>query len=57
MKIPQANAKRKFTKESNYEVATIQGEKLVHLRAENEIVFKGVTWKSYPHGKSVVWGR
>ena len=55
--ISQANAKQKFSKESNFEVVTIQKEKLVHLREEDEVVFKGITWRRFPKGKTFVWGR
>jgi hypothetical protein len=55
--ISESNAKRKFSKESNYEVATINKVKVVHLREEDTIVFKGETWHRFENNVSVLWGK
>lgn len=45
--ISENSAKKKFGKEAMYEVATIEGQKVVHLRNEDRIVFGG---KEYTRG-------
>lgn len=55
--ISESNAKRKFSKESSYEVATIHKVKVVHLREEDTIVFKGETWHRYENNGRVLWGK
>ena len=55
--ISEQNAKKKFSKESNYEVATIGSEKLVHLREDDTIIYKGETWHRYSRGNSFIWGK
>jgi hypothetical protein len=57
--ISESNAKRKFSKESNYEVATINKVKVVHLREEDTIVFKGETWHRFEveNNGRVLWGK
>lgn len=42
--ISESNAKRKFTKETDYELATLDGTKAVHRREEEEITFRGVVY-------------
>lgn len=55
--ISESNAKRKFTKESNYEVATVDKVKVVHRREEDTIIYMGVTWHRYEIGNISKWGK
>ena len=50
--ISESNAKQKFTKESDYEIATVDGIKVVHKRSENRITYLG---KSYKRWKGRMW--
>lgn len=50
--ITEDNARKQFGKESEFEVATIDGTKVVHRRDENGIIFKG---KSYRRGQARKW--
>ena len=50
--IKEANAKKKFSKETDFEVATVDGAKVVHKRSEEIIVFGG---KKYEKGKGRQW--
>ena len=45
--ISEGNAKKNFTKETLYEVATIDGEKVVHKRDESVIKLRGVEYGRY----------
>lgn len=53
--ISESNAKQKFSKESNYEVATIDGVKVVHLRAEDTIIFKQQERRRHTRGQGTTW--
>lgn len=50
--ITEGNAKSKFGKSTDFEVATIDGAKVVHMRNEDEIVFGGTRYK---RGKGREW--
>lgn len=50
--ISEGNAKSKFGKGTDYEVATIEGTKVVHKRLENEITYLG---SQYRRGKGRKW--
>lgn len=53
--IKESNAKRKFGKDSDYEIATIGDVKVVHKRNEDTIVYMGAEYKRAPYGKSSRW--
>ena len=46
--ISEANAKQKFGKNTDYEVASLDGVKTVHKRSENVIVFGGKRYRRSP---------
>lgn len=50
--ISEANAKKKFSPGTDYEVATIGDVKVVHLRSENEIMYMH---KLYRRGEGRAW--
>ena len=50
--ISEGNARKKFSKETNFEVATVDDQKVVHLRENDEIVYLG---KRYIRGKGRTW--
>ena len=50
--ISEDNAKKKFTKHSDYEVATIDGIKVVHKRKDDELIYVG---KTYKRGQARTW--
>ena len=50
--ISEGNAKNKFGKGTDYEVATIDGTKVVHKRSEEEITYLG---HRYKRGKGREW--
>lgn len=50
--ISEGNAKKKFGKGTDYEVATIDGTKVVHKRSEEEITYLGCR---YTRGKGREW--
>ena len=53
--IKEANAKSKFTPETNYEVATVDKVKVVHRRDEGEIVYLGKRYKRELKGNISKW--
>lgn len=55
VEIKEGNAKKKFAKDTDYEVATIDGVKVVHKRLENEITYLGKQYKRQKAGKGDRW--
>lgn len=55
LSIGEQNAKKQFDKNSEFEVATVDGVKVVHPRASEEIVFNGKTYKRKSSGAGVRW--
>ena len=55
--ISESNAKSKFTKETDYEVATIDDKKVVHKRMDDRIVFGGVEYFRKKQGRMSKWLR
>lgn len=53
--IKEGNAKRTFTKETDYEVATVNAEKLVHRRSEDVIVYMGEKYERKRSGNISKW--
>ena len=53
--ISEGNAKNKFKPSTDYEVATIGEEKVVHRRSEDEIVYLGKKYIRHKKGKTSVW--
>lgn len=53
--ISENNAKKKFGAGTNYEVATVSGEKVVHRRSEDKIVYMGQNYTRSKRGKITVW--
>ena len=53
--ISESNAKQKFTSETDYEVATINGLKVVHYRKEDQIDFDGMTYLRRKNGRTCKW--
>ena len=53
--ISESNAKSKFKTGTDYEVATVEGEKVVHRRAEDHICFGGKWYKRIQKGRSCIW--
>jgi RecA-family ATPase len=53
--ISESNAKKKFGAETDYEVATVEGTKVVHRRTEDEIEFGGKVYRRNQNGKRCVW--
>lgn len=53
--ISEANAKRKFVPGTRYEIATVNGIKVVHDRFENQIDFQGVTYIRKSNGRGSKW--
>lgn len=53
--ISAATAKKKFGTETIYELATVAGEKVVHLRDEDSITFQGKRYERVPHGSHSKW--
>ena len=53
--IKESNAQNKFGASTDYEVATLDGEKVVHRRSDNKIVFRGVEWYRKKWGRSYRW--
>ena len=52
--ISEGNAKAKF-RSGDYEMATVDGVRVVHKRAENHIVYMGVTYARKRSGNSFRW--
>ena len=53
--ISEANAKKQFGKDSEFEVATVDGDKVVHYRDEDEIVWGGKTYARKTSGAKTHW--
>ena len=53
--ISEGNAKSKFVDGTNYEVATVNGIKVVHSRFEDQIDFKGETYLRKNNGRGYKW--
>lgn len=53
--ISESNAKTKFTKASNYEMATIDGVKVVHRRNEDRIKYMGKLYERKTKGNISKW--
>lgn len=53
--ISEGNAKKKFGKETDYEVVTLDGVKAVHKRSEEEIHFGGVIYIRKNSGNRTNW--
>lgn len=53
--ITEANAKRKFVPGTRYEIATVDGVKVVHDRFENQIDFNGKTYLRKNAGRGSRW--
>ena len=50
-----ANAKKVFSKDSDFEVATVGDAKVVHRRSESIIVYLGEEYKRIAHGSHSRW--
>ena len=55
LEITPANAKKKFGPKTDYELATVNGVKVVHRRKEDRIRFLGETYKRSASGGRTVW--
>lgn len=53
--ISESNAKKKFAAGTDYEVATVNGTKVVHKREENEIVYAGKRYERKKAGRGDRW--
>ena len=53
--ITEANAKKKFGPATDFELATVDGEKVIHYRSENEICYLGKWYKRKQDGKRCIW--
>jgi hypothetical protein len=53
--ISESNAKKKFSPGTDYEVATIGDDKVVHKRSEDEIVYLGKKYFRRKRGPATVW--
>jgi hypothetical protein len=53
--ITEANAKKKFGPATDYELATVDGVKVIHYRNEDEIVYMGKRYKRQKAGKTDKW--
>lgn len=53
--IKEANAKKRFGSETDYEVATVNETKVVHRRKEDEIVFMGQRYERKKAGSHYKW--
>lgn len=53
--ISEDNAKKKFGTKTMYEVATIDGVKVVHLRSEDEITYLREAYKRMKNGNKIYW--
>lgn len=55
--IKESNARDKFKPATDFEVATLGEDKVVHRRSEDKIVFMGVEWYRKKQGKMTKWLR
>jgi hypothetical protein len=53
--ITEANAKKKFGPATDYELATVDGVKVIHYRNEDEIAYIGKRYKRKQDGKRCIW--
>ena len=53
--INESNAKKQFSKESPYEVATVDGVKVAHRRDENQLTFLDKKYIRHYQGKTPNW--
>ena len=53
--ISEDNAKKKFTSGTDYEVATVNGLKVVHYRKEDQIDFDGMIYLRRKSGRTCKW--
>lgn len=53
--ISEDNARKQYSKETNFEVATVDGIKVVHKRGENEIIYLGKRFIRKQKGKRCTW--
>ena len=53
--ITEANAKKKFGPGTDYEIATVDGMKVVHYRIEDEIAYMGKWYRRKQDGKRCIW--
>ena len=53
--ITEANAKKKFGEGTDFEVATVDGMKVVHRRSEDEIVYAGKQYLRFRKGRTSIW--
>ena len=53
--ISEGNAKKQFGSGTKYEVATVDGTKVVHNRFEDQIDFNGMTYLRKNHGRGYTW--
>ena len=53
--ITEANAKKKFGPGTDYEIATVDGTKVVHYRIEDEIAYMGKWYRRKQDGKRCIW--
>jgi hypothetical protein len=55
--ISENNAKKKFGPKTDYEVATVGEDKVVHRRSDDRILFRGVEYYRQKQGKMSKWLR
>jgi len=55
--ITESNARNKFGPKTDYEVATVGEEKVIHRRKEDKIVFRGAEYFRKKHGRTCIWSR
>ena len=53
--ISEGNAKKKFGEGTDFEVATVDGAKVVHRRNEDEIVYAGKQYLRFRKGRTSIW--
>lgn len=53
--ISESNARNKFTPATDYEVATVGDQKVVHRREEDSIVFGGIKYTRQKTGRTSKW--
>ena len=53
--ISESNAKQKFKSGTDYEIATVDGSKVVHRRTEDEITYAGKKYKRSKKGRTSIW--
>lgn len=53
--ISESNARNKFTPATDYEVATVGDQKVVHRRSEDVILFGGIKYSRQKTGRTIKW--